>query len=78
MPHHEELNDTDREIALLIRAKFPIISIVTYEESRVLSQLEGIREDLIKWRRGAINESTGTFDFRCRRARIRSKIRGVG
>jgi len=40
----------DKEISLLIRAKFPIISIVTFEERRILTQLESIREDIIKWR----------------------------
>lgn len=40
----------DREISLLIRAKFPIISIVTFEERRVLARLESIREDIIKAR----------------------------
>lgn len=54
MKNYENLNKTDQEISLLIRAKFPIISIVSYEERRVLTQLEGIRDDIIEKRRKQI------------------------
>jgi|SRR5215813_2199597 len=43
-------NKVDRELALLIRAKFPILSVVTYEEQRVMAQLEGIRDEIIAQR----------------------------
>jgi len=45
------MNTTDREIEFLVRAKFPIIEIVTYEESRVLEKFLGaVRPNLTRWR----------------------------
>nr|VFJ42627.1 MAG: AAA+-type ATPase, SpoVK/Ycf46/Vps4 family [Candidatus Kentron sp. FM]VFJ43327.1 MAG: AAA+-type ATPase, SpoVK/Ycf46/Vps4 family [Candidatus Kentron sp. FM]VFK05491.1 MAG: AAA+-type ATPase, SpoVK/Ycf46/Vps4 family [Candidatus Kentron sp. FM] len=44
---NEGLNQIDEEISRLLRARFPILSIVSYEEWRVLGQIEGIRQDLL-------------------------------
>lgn len=44
------LSKIDTEIALLIQAKFPIISIVSYEEQRVLHHLDLIRDHIIDQR----------------------------
>ena len=47
----EPMNLIDQEIEYLLRAKFPIVEIVTYEESRVLTQLlEVVRPSLTQWR----------------------------
>jgi len=42
--------EADEQISLWIRAKFPIINIVTYEENRVLTQLLEIRNHVIQER----------------------------
>ncbi len=50
MHEHEVLDHIDKEIAKLILAKCPIINIVTYEEQRVLAQLESARDYIIDYR----------------------------
>jgi ATPase family protein associated with various cellular activities (AAA) len=56
MPTYEPLNSTDQEISQLIRARYPILTIVTYEERRVLAQLEGVRQDLIERRQAHLQQ----------------------
>jgi hypothetical protein len=66
----EEMIDTDREISLLIRAKFGILSINTFEELRVLQQLERIREDIVEKRLQELAARAGTADLDAARKRM--------
>lgn len=50
MPAFEDSRAADQEISLLIRAKFPLVSVVTYEEHFFLTQMLQTRRDVIAGR----------------------------
>jgi len=72
--HYEELSEVDREVALLIRAKYPIISVVTHEEWRVLAQLEGIRKHVIEARTKQLQEHLARAGDEAERADLQRQL----